>query len=381
MNETNPIRVLQVIGTMNYGGAETLLMELYRYIDRTKVQFDFWVYNYGDHQGAYDAEILNLGGFIFYAKKRLYREPLAYRREIQSFCHVHHRYKIIHSHLNMRGGFVLPVFKKAWNCITIAHSHTAFPYLDIKNKCVNNLGRWLLKGNTDYFFGCSEDALKTICESTSKDNNCFVLRNAIDVDKFSFRNEKRDTFRKELCIDDNTFVLCNVARFTEEKNHQFQIDIFEKLLKKNKNCVLLLIGNGDLKSKMEEYTAERLGNDASKVIFLGSRKDVNELLNACDMFLFPSKGEGLGIVLIEAQANGLPCVISKDVIPEEADVHSGLVTRVSLDSPINDWVEACLNVPPRLEPSLARKSVLTAGYDIKSVAKWLEQFYLKVSND
>ena len=377
MPETNPIRVLQVIGTMNYGGAETLLMELYRHIDRTKVQFDFWVYDYGKHQGAYDEKINKLGGQIFYAQKRLYREPLAYRHEILNFCKVHKEYRIVHSHLNMRGGFVLPVFKKAWNCVTIAHSHTAFPHSDIKNRFINKLGSWLLKGNTDYFFGCSEEALKTICGLSSNDTNYFILRNAIDVEKFSYKNKIRNSIRRELNIDDKTFVLCNVARFTEEKNHQFQIDIFEELLKKQSDSRLMLIGNGELKSNMEDYAKDRLGKDASKVSFLGSRNNVNDLLNACDMFLFPSKGEGLGIVLIEAQANGLPCVISKDVIPEAADVHSGLVTRVSLNAPIDEWVDSCLHCPSRLDTSNAQDAVRKAGYDIQSVAKWLEEFYLK----
>lgn len=373
-----PIRILQVIGVMNYGGAETLLMDLYRHIDRNKVQFDFFVYNYSQEKGVYDDEIIALGGRIYYGRKRLYREPIAYRREIKDFCRLHKEYKVVHSHLNMRGGYVLQVYKNYMNCVTIAHSHTAYPKLGVKNRIVNWLGKYLLNSSADYFIGCSEDALVAICGHNSDNSKFIVMHNAIEKEKFKYSNDIRIRIRNQIGVGKNTFLIINVARFTAEKNHQFQIDIFKRLLKTRPDSMLIFIGDGPLKPKMEKYAKDVLGGDIEKLMFLGKRSNVNEFLSASDLFLFPSKGEGLGIVLIEAQANGLPCVISKDVIPDEADLHSGLVKRVSLKSHVGEWADACMSVlDERLNAVCAQRSISEAGYDIKKVARWLEEFYLK----
>lgn len=369
-----PIRILHIIGTMNRGGAETFVMELYRHIDRTRIQFDYFIYSDGVSQGVFDDEIIRLGGKIYYAKKRLYRGLLGFEKELYDFAKVHNEYYIIHSHLNMRGGFILSAFKAAGHFLTIAHSHTAYPHRDIKNKTINMTGRLLLKRSTDFYFACSEEAMQVICKREADNVRRFILYNAVNVEKYAFSYSNRLSIRKELNIGDDTFVIMHIGRFTSEKNHVKTIDVFREIIKKRTNSVLVLVGQGDLLDDMKQY-ANTL-NLSEKIIFTGARGDVNELLSAADVFLFPSLGEGLGIVLIEAQANGLPCIISRDVIPEMVDVQSDLIRRVGLEESEEEWSEKCLHVRDRAERDYAIAQVKKAGYDVNEVALWLQNFYL-----
>lgn len=369
------IRILHIIGTMNRGGAETLLMELYRNIDRTKVQFDFLVYNYSDKPGAYDEEILKLGGKIYEAKKRFYRGPFAFYRELKHFFKEHPEYKIVHAHQYAMSGYMLRAAKKTSKAITIAHSHVAFHSTGFLRKLPEIFGKYLLKKYADFYFGCSEDALKGLSEFTSDNKKYFVVNNAVDIDKFAFSKENRKYWRNEFDIDDSTTVLGYVARFSHVKNHEFLINTFKEFLKIKSNSILVLVGDGALRAETEKL-ANQLGV-YDKVRFLGVRPDVQDIVNAFDVFVMPSRYEGLGIVIIEAQANGLPCVISADVIPAEADAGAGLVTRVSLDESSKKWAEACLNAGPRKDSEEVKPAIINSGYDINSVANWLQNFYIE----
>lgn len=360
---------------MNRGGAETLLMELYRNIDRTKVQFDFLVYNYSNQPGAYDEEIHSLGGKIYNAKKRLYKEPFSYYKELKSFFSAHPEYKIVHFHQNLISGFPLSIAKKTSNPLTIAHSHSAFGTAhDLYHKLINFIGKKLINKFADFYFGCSNDALFKICGQYSNDINKYVLNNAIDRDKFRYNHEMRCEWRSVLGATDNTLILGNVARFSGEKNHKHLIKTFCEVENLHNDSLLVLVGDGPLRSQTEEF-AKELGI-WDKVRFLGVRSDVQDIVNSFDVFVLPSLHEGLGIVLIEAQANGLPCVISSDVIPAEADVGAGLVTRVSLDETPNKWAKACLNAGARKDSEEVKSAIINSGYDIDIVANWLQDFYI-----
>ena len=372
------VRVLHIVGAMNRGGTETLLMELYRHIDRTKIQFDFFIYNYSEQPGAYDEEILSLGGRIYNAKRRFYRGPIAYCKELRDFFSAHPEYPIVHAHQYKMSGYMLAMAKKCKVKTTIAHSHIAFHMTDLLRGCADYVGKKLLVANTDYYFGCSEDAVIELADKYSDNETRFVLKNAIDSEKFSFSNEKRALWRKNLGASDSTFVLGNVARFTYQKNHEHLLRVFAEVLKDKEDGLLILVGVGSKEQETKEL-ARKLGVE-NKVLFMGSRGDVNDIVNAFDIFVMPSRYEGLGIVLIEAQANGLPCVISADVIPDEADVQAGLVTRVSLQQTVREWAEACIKCCKRMEPESAKAAVEKAGYDIKKVAKWLEDFYISCMN-
>ncbi len=368
------IRVLHIVGAMNRGGAETLIMELYRHIDRTRVQFDFLVYNYSDKPGDFDEEILSLGGKIFEAKRRLYKGPIRYCLELKNFFDSHPEYRIVHAHKYATSGYILEMAKRSGSRVTIAHSHSAFVMTDFFRRFTDAVGKKLLKKNADFFFGCSEDALISLNGSNSNNTSRFVIKNAVDPKKFEFSQYNREKWRKEFGADNDTFIMGNVARFTYEKNHEHLVRVFAEVKKRKNNSLLVLVGDGGEKQKIEELVKEL--SVSEKVIFMGIRKDVHEILNAFDVFVMPSRFEGLGIVLIEAQANGLHCVISSDVIPQEADVNAGLVTRVKLSDTPEEWAESCLNVRKRLAPIDAQVAVRDAGYDIKEVTKWLQDFYI-----
>lgn len=370
-----PIRILHIVGTMNRGGAETLLMELYRHIDRNKVQFDFLIYNYSGKPGAFDEEILSLGGKIFETKQRFYRNPFAFIHELKEFFKTHSEYRIVHSHQYAMSGYMLWAAKKTSQPVTIAHSHIAFPITDFLRKCADNIGKKLLKNYADFYFGCSEDAVVELFGKQTDNKTCFVIKNAINVEKFAFSTKTRNHWRQTLNANDDTLIIGNVARFNHQKNHTHIIKTFAKLNEIKNNSLLLLIGDGTLRPQIEDL-AKKL-SVYEKVHFLGVRSNVQEIINAFDIFLMPSHYEGLGIVLIEAQANGLPCVISEDVIPAEADAGAGLITRVSLAESPKKWAEACLNAGNRKPSEEIKPAIINSGYDIDAVANWLQNFYIE----
>lgn len=369
------IRVLHIVGAMNRGGAETLLMELYRHIDRRKVQFDFLVYNYSDKPGAYDEEIRELGGKIFHAKRRFYRGPISFCREVKNFFDEHPEYHIVHAHQYATSGYMLAMAKKTGVPVTIAHSHIAFPITTFLRRCADAVGKLLLKSNADYYFGCSDDALIALAGVKSDNKKYYLMKNAIDSRKFNYSDEHRQIWREKIGADDATFVIGNVARFTYQKNHEHILRVFAEIQKNVKNSLLVLIGTGSREEEMRSLAKEL--NILTKVLFLGSRENVNDIINAFDLFLMPSRYEGLGIVLIEAQANGLPCVMTEHVIPDEADVGAGLVSRVELNVTPEEWAKVCMNAGERIDSEIAQKAIIESGYEISEVSGWLQKFYLE----
>lgn len=367
------IRILHIVGAMNRGGTETLLMELYRHIDRSKIQFDFLVYNYSGKPAAYDEEIISMGGKIYEAKRKFYKGPIRYIKELKQFFHAHPEYKIVHAHQYATSGYMLAVAKKINNCITVAHSHIAFPVTDVLRKFADSIGKKLLSKYADYIFGCSDDAIVALTGKHADNKTRFVMKNAIDSDKFSFSPKQREKWRQEFGCDQDTLVVGNIARFTYQKNHEFLVEIFSRIVDKFPNSKLILVGVGG-KEEIIRQQVSMLGLN-EKVIFMGSRPDVEDIENAFDVFLMPSRYEGLGIVLIEAQANGLPCVISSDVIPDEADVNAGLVSRMSLDKDASVWANACLSCGKRIDNNFAKEAIFKSGYDINAVVSWLVKFY------
>ncbi len=366
-----PKRVLHIVGAMNRGGAEILLMELYRNMDKTKIQFDFIVH--GREKGIFDDEIVALGGKIFNLENRFSSNPIKYLQEWYCFFVRHPEYECIHSHLNDMSGYVLWMAKKAANRVTIAHSHVSYPQIDILRRITWWLGRKLITDYADVMLGCSAAAIVYLSGLAPDNLNRIVMKNAIDIPCFSFDNKLRDSVRQEFHADQETFIIGNVARFGEEKNHRFILSVFQAVLAAHKNSLLVLIGTGTLVTAIQEEAKQM--NIASRVKFLGDRSDVHEILNAMDVFIMPSLYEGLGIVLVEAQANGLPCVAS-DTIPQEADIHTGLMNFISLQENVNIWRDAVLQVnraDNTADPQVAAK---LAGYDIHEVAFWLQSFYI-----
>lgn len=365
------IRILHVVGAMDRGGAEVLLMKLYENIDRDKVQFDFLVHTH--KHSLFDKEILALGGKVYKLENTFFKNTLRYLRELYLFFKNHPEYDCVHSHMNNMSGYILWMAKKANIKFRIAHSHVSFPNVDLFRGLVWRIGRKLILTNADCVFGCSSEAVVYLTKRIPDGKKRIVLQNAIDINFFNFNNQERDFIRKKINVGKETFIVGNIGRFEKVKNHLFLIEVFNKLLKLKNNAVLVLIGTGSLLPEIQKKVKEL--NIDKNVKFLGDRSDVPSLLNVMDVFFMPSLYEGLGIVLIEAQANGLPCVAS-DTIPKEADINAGLINFLSLDIDKSKWRDTILNANRNnniKDPQIAAKE---AGYDIKEVSMWLQNYYL-----
>lgn len=361
------IRVLHVVTQMNLGGIETFLMNVYRKINREKVQFDFLTHRLDE--GYYDQEIESLGGRIFKMRPLGLKQMFSYRHNLRKFLLDHPEYSIIHSHLNENSALVLSAAKKVGVPIRIAHSHaraTVNNYKMLREFFITRLPEFA----TDHF-ACSSDAGNWLF----KNNSYMVVKNGIEVNRFKFDQFRRDEVRKRLQIQDGDIVIGNVARFNKVKNHQFLIKVFSELTRLNKKSKLLLVGDGGLKNNLLDQVNELGISD--QVIFTGAVDNPEEYLNAMDVFVLPSIFEGLGIVLIEAQCNGLPVLFS-DGIPKEAFV-TDIAYQKALDISPEIWAKKLLEIyflnKDNDRTELANK-IHEKNFDIESVVADLEEFYL-----
>lgn len=359
-----PIRVLQVVTYMGRGGLETMLMNYYRNIDRSKVQFDFLVHR--DFTADYDAEILALGGKI-YRLPRLNPFSPTYRKKLDAFFKEHPEYKIVHSHLDCMAGIPLKYAKANGVPHRIAHAHSNNQAKD-KKYLLKLFYKRNIPAYATKLFACSREAGEWMFGGA----DFSVMNNAIDAKQYSYQPEARQSMRESLGIPQDALVVGHVGRFAPEKNHSFLIDIFAELVKVRPNSRLLLVGAGDLQVQMQEKVVS-LGI-GEQVIFAGLRSDVPQVMQAVDVFVMPSLFEGLGIANIEAQAAGLPCLIS-DKVPIECEKTSGLVRQIPLTSRAEKWATEILKVE-----SVQRRNtydeIKQAGFDICENAQRLEHFYL-----
>lgn len=365
---SNPVRVLQVFAEMNRGGAETMIMNLYRNIDLSKIQFDFIVHT--EEKCAFDDEINKLGGRIFRIPKYKGINHITYLKNWEHFFKIHPEYKIVHGHVRSTASIYLKAAQK-YGLTTIAHSHNTSSGSGI-SAIAKSVLQYPIRYVADYLFACSEAAGEWLFgKQACKKGNFHILNNAIDARKFIFNSDIRDRKRKEFQLE-GKFVIGHVGRFHTQKNHEFLIDIFKEVHEKNDNAVLLLVGEGNLQDSIQEKVYN-LGLN-SNVIFTGVRSDISELFQAMDMFVFPSLYEGLGIVLIEAQASGLPCVVT-DTIPKEALVTDN-VEQISLTKSPESWTGAIFQRFDKYERTNTFEEIKNRGYDIEESCMWLQEFYL-----
>lgn len=364
------IRVLHVVGKMDRGGMETLIMNYYRNIDRNKIQFDFLVH-YSD-RGAYDDEIENLGGRIFRMPNTKFRHTLKYIRELKKFFEKHREYTVIHGHLESASFIYNKISKEIGNIHTILHAHNTSV-----ERNLTGLMRFLLiklgKRNADSYFACSRAAGEFYFgKHALNSNEVVILPNAINVEEFSFNKQIRREIRAELDIEDK-FVIGHVGRFYKQKNHSFLIDILKETLEKNPNTVLLLIGGGPLEDTISEKV-KRL-NLSHAVKFLGVRTDINNLLQGMDVFLLPSLYEGLPVVAVEAQASGVRMILSEGV-PAETQV-TGAVEFISLKKSAAFWAEEVNKWSNNYQRENYLELMTNRNYNVKTNTKKLEEFYLE----
>ena len=370
MSESNAcIRILHVIGSMELGGAETFVMNLYRNIDRTKVQFDIVVHTQG--RMFYSDEIERLGGKIFCAPRFNGINLIQYEKWWRSFFEQHPEYRIVHGHIGSVASVYLGIAKK-YGRLTIAHSHRTkgnLNFMELVFRCMTFSTRYI----ADYFMGCSVEAGRDrYGEKIIRSDRFYEVKNGIDTEKYRFSSDRRKQCRAELGIRESDVVWGHVGRFAPVKNHKKIIEVFNVFHRSNPGSVLLLFGEGPEKGSIIALAEEYKISNA--VRFMGLTDRIDYFLQAMDLFIFPSEYEGLGIALIEAETSGLPCVVS-DAIVDEADIGAGLLTRLSLSDPPEKWSEVAVDAMRILRKDTSEYAI-RSGFDIKSVAKEIETFYL-----
>lgn len=366
--DEQPIKVLHVVTYMGRGGLETMIMNYYRHIDRSRVQFDFLVHRF--ERADYDDEIEALGGTI-YRLPRLVPWSRNYRGALNSFFEGHPEYKIVHVHQDCLSSFILRAAKQHNVPIRIAHSHNSNQDKNLKYPIKLYYRRQIPMFAT-HLFACGNDAGAWMFRGAPFQ----VLNNAIDAKKYRYDPVQAKQIREELGLPADGFVIGHVGRFALQKNHEFLTDIFAEVQKRKADARLLLVGDGSLRSEIESKV-NSLGL-SEKAIFAGVRSDVPALLQAMDVFVFPSMYEGLPVTMIEAQAAGLPCFIS-DKVPLECKI-TDLVTQIPLQASAEQWAEQILAAqsPERKD---TYNEMVAAGFDIVENAKWLQDFYLKQWKD
>lgn len=362
------IRILQSVNIMDRAGLETMLMNYYKNMDHSKIQFDFLTHR--SEIGAYENEIKEMGGRVYHAPRLYPQNYPQYFKYMKKFFEEHPEYKIIHSHIDSMSYFPLLAAQKSGIPIRIGHSHNSKLDRDLKYP-IKYFALKRMPKVANVYFSCGKLAGKFMWG-----NQIFkVIHNAIDLTKFEFNRSLRDQIRDKLNISDDTFVIGHVGRFNKVKNQLFLLDIFHEIVRKNDNSVMIFVGKGEDEDKIRNKIHD-LKLDG-KVIVLVDRADVYELYQVFDIFVMPSLFEGLPVVGVEAQANGLPCIFSENVSDEVLLTNNA--ERYSLTSNAKEWANKILNTSiHRNEKALIE--LQKNGYDIKIEAKKLEEWYLDTYN-
>lgn len=366
------IRILQIVSTMDRGGAETFLMNVYRNIDRSSIQFDFLCHN--RIEAAYTEEIRELGGKLFVVDGISHVGYSGYRRQLYTFFRQHPEYRVVHAHQNDLNGPILTQAMKANVPSRYSHSHAEYTGKGLAYHARIWYFKWLINRSATRAFACSKPAGEQLYMGVHQ-KTYQVVNNGINTDSFRFDPEIRQKIRVDLDLG-NGPVVGHVGRFSTVKNHSFILECFRELLRLQPDAKLVLIGTGELEKAMKEKAADLEILDST--LFLGSRSDVNSLMQAMDLFIFPSISEGLPVSVVEAQASGLP-VLTSDAISDDT-VLTDLVQRLPLSEPPMIWAEriqqSIMSVHETERAAYADQIVLK-GFDAKNVADSLCKQYLE----
>lgn len=369
--EKKPIRVLQIIGDVVGGGVEQVILNYYRHIDRNEVQFDFIL-----HNGAlksYVDNIESLGGKVY--KITPYKSNPV-KTVLEMYKIMKGNYQIVHSNMNALSVFPLFAAYLAGVPERILHNHSTDTKAEPLRTFVKHLLRPFARLFANEYWACSKLAGEWMYgKQAVADGKVTIINNAIDLKQFAFDEAKRKKLRKELGLQD-CFVIGHVGRFMKQKNHDFLVAIFAEVAKKQDNAKLLLIGDGPLREQIENKV-KTLGLD-EKVTFTGVRSDVADLYNAMDVFCFPSLYEGLGMVAVEAQANGLP-VISSTEVPQEAKI-SDAIKFEALSNTKSFWVRDILDCVNQRNIGSIGAEISNSEFDIRVEAEKLENKYKNITN-
>lgn len=361
-----PIRILHMIGSLEVGGSQAMVINLYRAIDQNKIQFDFVV----DHPDRMDLArtVQEMGARIFVMPTFVGSNIMQVCQAWDSFFQKHPEYKVLHSHVRSYASVYLPIAKKH-GLKTIIHSHSTSNGKGIK-VFVKAAMQYPLRYQADYFFSCSQEAGQWLFgKKIVEGDRHHVLKNAIDAGMYRFNPAVRDAYVQKLGVKDRK-VYAHVGRFHPAKNHSFLLRVFKQIRTIQPDAILMLVGDGDLRAEIEEQIHQLEIQES--VILLGNRSDVSKVLQAADFFLFPSLWEGLGIVAVEAQAAGLGCICS-DRVPQSVKV-----TENCQFLPLEEelWVSAALNASKERKDTYGQ--IVASGYDVYATAQWLQEFYLRL---
>lgn len=366
-----PLRIAQVMGKMVGGGVEAVVMNYYRHIDHSKFQFDFLVDD--DSTNIPREEIESLGGRVILVPP--YQHLKSYiNKLIEVFQE--NNYKVVHSHINTLSVFPLYAAKKAGVEVRIAHSHSTSNKQERKKDLLKNLLRPFSKIFATDYYCCSEYAGHYLFGNKAYDKGQVTLiNNAIDLDNFIYNEDIRNKVRTELGLE-NKLVIGHVGRFISQKNHHKIIEIFDDLTRINNiDSILLLIGEGSLLPEIKQQVKDLKLED--KVMFLGQRTDVNELMQAMDIFLLPSLYEGLPVVGVEAQTAGLLCILSSAMTKETKVLDT--TEFIDLNKPSKEWAKIIAKKSKIYKRVNTKKQIQKRGFDIEIEAKKLEEKYLKLA--
>lgn len=374
--DQGPIRILHIGGGMNRGGVETWLMHILRHIDREHYQMNFLVHT--AQPCPYDDEIRALGSQIIPCLHPT--RPWSYARQFNRILSEHGPYHVIHSHVHHYSGYTLRLARQAGVPLRIAHSHNDTSSLQAqaglgRRMYLRLMEHWINRHATVGLAASRKAAAALFGPNWNADLRWRILYYGIDLTPFQNCVDPA-AVRAELNIPPDAFVIGHVGSFGRQKNHTFLVEIAAEVAKREPKMVLLLIGDGSLRPAIEQKVAQ--AGLTGRVVFAGLRPDVPRLmLGAMDVFLFPSLFEGLGLVLVEAQAAGLPSIFS-DMVPEEADIVKPLMQRMSLSQPASAWAEAVLaardGTPVMTRPD-ALAVVKKSPFGIQTSIKQLEDVY------
>ena len=365
-----PIRVLQIIGIVAGGGVEAVVMNYYEHIDRTKVQFDFIVHN--DNKIDITQKVEAMGGKV-YKVTPYYKNPIAFMWDIYKVIKRHH-YRIVHSNMNTLSAFSLFAAWAAGAPVRILHNHSTSSPGETKRNIMKFMLRPFARLFANHYLACSRLAGEWMYGRKMMDSGkVTIVNNAIDLKKYAFNPQKRNLLRKELGLADE-FVIGHVGRFMFQKNHEFLIDVFAEAYKKNPHMALLLVGDGPLRPAMEEKV-RKLGL-TDHVKFLGLRNNVQDFYHVMDILVLPSHYEGLPVVGVEAQANGLPCLFSTKVTKETRLTHSAQF--LDLEAGASMWAEEIISIKCERNKK-AGDELRQAGFEIYKEAEKLVKFYIELS--
>ena len=363
-------RVLQIVSELNMGGIQAFLMNVYRNIDRDKMQFDFLIDDLP--KGFFEDEILSLGGRIYRVTPRK-KSIIRNKKDLNKFFRMHKEYQCVHFHCSNLS-YIEPLIAAQKNKIPlrIMHSHSTNLPNSVIHRMLHILHKRKLKSIVTDFLACSDLAGQWLYDGVVESNKIVLVQNGIKVDDFLYNEQTRNQYRKEYNLEDKV-VFGNIGRFCEAKNHEFLLETFNLLKDKIPNAVLILVGDGELHEQVVNKINEL--NLDKKVLMLGARSDIPKLVQLFDYIIMPSKWEGFPVALLEEQASGLPCYVS-DSVTKQAKINSN-VYYLSLKDGCQNWAEKIYKTYKSQNRITNAKALKEQGYDISNTIHTLENLYYR----